>query len=281
MRRTIVGVGVIGIAAVVVAAWWFRGVGTGQESALARVNGEPVSQEAFRAFLEHKRVDPGNDGRRQRMLDQYLERKMLADVIEDEGRLDMAKARAELAAFRREMLISRYFQEYLAEEVTEEKVRNYYTSHPDKYSHTKAKVAHILVRLGSDAPKSERQAKRTTIQSAYAVLESGRDFAKVAKKYSQDANSAGKGGVIGWIRKGDISQKFSDKAFGLESGSYSEPFRTDFGFHIVKVLKGPKTVKQPFEQVKGDIRYRLRNKVKKAELQRLREQGSVKRLATQ
>ena len=50
----------------------------------------------------------------------------------------------------------------------------------------------------------------------------------------------------------------------------SEPFETPFGFHVVKLIDGPKVVKRPFDAVAGDIRYQLRNKAKQAEIERLK-----------
>jgi peptidyl-prolyl cis-trans isomerase C len=55
----------------------------------------------------------------------------------------------------------------------------------------------------------------------------------------------------------------------MEPNQISEPFETAFGFHVVKLLEGPVVVKKPFEAVSGDIRYRLRNQAKDAELKRL------------
>jgi peptidyl-prolyl cis-trans isomerase C len=57
----------------------------------------------------------------------------------------------------------------------------------------------------------------------------------------------------------------------------SEPFLTTFGYHIVKVLDEPRVVTRPFEAVKGDIRYKLRNQAKQAELERLKKQVNIKK----
>ena len=62
----------------------------------------------------------------------------------------------------------------------------------------------------------------------------------------------------------------------MKPGDVSQPFETVFGFHIVKLIKGPKSIKRPFSAVEGDIRYQLRNKAKQAELKRLRSKMSVK-----
>jgi peptidyl-prolyl cis-trans isomerase C len=115
----------------------------------------------------------------------------------------------------------------------------------------------------------ERKAKLTIAQEAYSQIRSGKDFAKTAEKYSEDKVSAKKGGDLGWIKQGGIDKNFSKKAFELEEGAVSEPFETPFGYHVIKVLAAPRTVKRPYEGVAGDIRFQLRNKAKKAELEKL------------
>ena len=72
------------------------------------------------------------------------------------------------------------------------------------------------------------------------------------------------------MKEGSIDPRFSKTVFEeLEPGGVSEPFETPFGFHVVKVIEGAKVVKWPFAAVAGDIRYQLRNKAKKAEMERL------------
>ena len=120
----------------------------------------------------------------------------------------------------------------------------------------------------------ERKAKLTTAQEAYSKIRAGKDFAQIAKDYSEDKVSAKKGGDLGWLKEGSIDPRFSKTLFELEPGSVSEPFETPFGFHIVKLIEGPKVVKRSFETVAGDIRYQLRAKAKNAEIERL--MGKVK-----
>lgn len=239
------------------------------EQALANVNGREVSAAEFEAFLKLKRAAVNDDKHRQALLDQYLEREALAAAIENEKSLDASLVKAELNEFRKEMLISRYFEQYLQDQVTDQAINNYYTANVDKFQERKAKVAHILTRTRHDMPEAERDAKRTAIQAALSQLKAGKDFAAVAKEYSEDAVSAAKGGELGWLKEGAIDPTFSKTAFGLEPGKYSDPIETPFGFHIVKLIEEPQVVRQPFEAVRGDIRYQLRAQAKQAELERL------------
>jgi len=236
---------------------------------LAVINDKPVTQAEFEAYLKFKRAPGDDDNRRQVLLDQYLEREALAAAIEEAPLLDQELIAAELNEFRKEMLISRYFEKFLKDKVTEQAVGNYYNTHAADYEERMAHAAHILVRTNAKMSETERQAKLTTAQDAYSQVRAGKDFASIAEDYSEDRISAKKGGDLGWLKEGSIDARFSKTLFALKPGEVSEPFETPFGFHVVKLIEGPEVVKRPLSAVAGDIRYQLRAKAKKAELERL------------
>ena len=125
---------------------------------IATINEAEVTAQQFQAYLDFKRIKIKDDQHRQVVLDQYLQREALSQVIaarQDEK--SQAMAAAELADFRRQMVISRYFEKYLKDAVNEEKIRNYYLSNPQKYSQEKVQVAHILVRLQRDMSEQDRR----------------------------------------------------------------------------------------------------------------------------
>lgn len=235
---------------------------------LAEVNGKPISEEEFAAYLKLKRLKP-DENQRAGILDKYLEREALAAVIEEQALLDNALIEAEVNEFRKEALISRYFEQYLEDKVTDDAVLNYYNNHASDYEAKKVHVAHILVRTTQNMSEAERKARLTTAREAYSKIRAGADFEKTAKTHSEDTVSGKKGGDLGWMAEGSVDQRFSEKIFSLKPGEVSEPFETDFGFHVVKVLEGPVVVKEPFDAVKGRIRHQLRTETKEAEMQRL------------
>lgn len=250
------------------------GGGDNNGKAIAEIGDKSITESQFEAYLKYKRLSAADEKRRNGLLDQYLEREALATAIEQNELLDKDLTQAELDDFRRQMLISRYFEKLLQEKVTSETVKSYYVSHASEYEQKKVRVSHILMRINRNMTETERKAKLTVAQEAYGKLIQGTSFEEVAKNYSEDAISAKKGGDLGWMKEGSVDPKFSKTIFELEAGKISEPFETPFGFHIVKVVDGPAVVKQPLDAVKGDIRYRLRNEVKTAEIKRLR--GLVK-----
>lgn len=107
------------------------------------------------------------------------------------------------------------------------------------------KARHILIRF----PAEEKdQAKKEEIAKAkadeiYAKIKNGEDFAKLADEYSEDPSNTDpqtgkkKGGDLGWFSRGRMVQEFERKAFELKAGEVSEPVKTFYGYHIIKVDK--------------------------------------------
>jgi peptidyl-prolyl cis-trans isomerase C len=245
-----------------------------KDEKLAVVGGKAITGTEFDAYLKFKRLNAQDDKRRHALLDQYLDRAALAAAIEKTDAMDPALIKTELEEFRKEMLISRYFEKYLKDKVGEDAVQNYYNTHAADYEETQVHVAHILIRTNPKMSETERKAKLTAAQEAYSKIRGGADFAKIAEQFSEDKVSAKNGGDLSWVKQGGIDANFSRIAFELKAGDVSEPFETPFGYHVIKVLEAPRTVKRSFETVAGEIRYRLKNEAKKAELDRLK--GLVK-----
>ena len=92
---------------------------------------------------------------------------------------------------------------------------------------------HILKLFPKDATDEQKAVCKAQIDSIYALLKAGANFEELAQKESQDG-SARRGGDLGWFGRGRMVQPFEDISFGLADGEISEPFATQFGYHIVK-----------------------------------------------
>ena len=248
-----------------------------RDADIATVNGRDISTSEFSNYLKFKRIPEKDEKRREAALQQYLEREAMADVIKDSKHLDAGLIEAELNEFRKEMLISRYFERFLQDKGSDQAVQNYYTAHANEYEQKKVHVAHILFRTHRNMKDAERKAKQTAAHEAYSKIKSGKKFEKIAGQYSEDKVSGKRGGDLGWVKQGAIDPKFSEVVFSLKKGKMSEPFETAFGFHIVKLVDGPTVVKQSFDAVRGNIRYMLRNKAKNEEMKRIISETRIKR----
>ena len=236
---------------------------------LAKAGSHNVSQQEFDAYLAHKRIKLRDQAHADKVLKDYVERDALAQAIESQALLNTDAIDTELAEFKKEMLISRYFERFLSDRIGIDAVTNYYGEHAEEYAERKAHVAHILVRTSRRTTETERAAKRVKIQEAHSKLGTGADFAKIAEAYSEDKVSGPKGGDLGWVKEGSIHPVFSKTAFEIATGQVSPVFETSFGFHVLKVIEEPKVIRKPLKAVEGDIRYQLRAKAKGAEMDRL------------
>ena len=177
----------LNIILITVIAFVFTACGQKDKSPeLASVNGKSITQAEFDAFLKFKRIPAHDEKRKEKLLDQYLEREALASVIEDEPVLDKALIQAELNEFKKEMLISRYFEIYLKDKVSAQAVQNYYNTHAADYEERRAHAAHLLIRTNKAMSETERKVKLTAAQEAYSKIRAGQNFGEIAKDYSED-----------------------------------------------------------------------------------------------
>ena len=105
-----------------------------------------------------------------------------------------------------------------------------------------------------------------------------RSFAMVAKEYSQGP-TASKGGDLGFFSRGQMVKAFEDEAFSMEPGDISEPVRTRFGYHVIKLIDKREERQQPFEEVRGKIEESLTNKkyfqTKKELIETMRKEAEI------
>lgn len=121
-------------------------------------------------------------------------------------------------------------------EPTEQELAAYLEEHREKYdTPEEVRVRHILIRVPENASEAEIAQAKKQLEDIKKELENGAAFAELAKKYSQDPGSAPNGGDLGFLQRGQMVQEFEDAAFSLEPGQISDPVRTQFGFHLIKV----------------------------------------------
>ncbi len=139
-------------------------------------------------------------------------------------------------------------------QVTEEDLRNLYEEQKASFtSEERRKVSHILVTVDSEGGETAEQAALAKINQIRERLAKGEDFAKVAKEMSDDSVSAQNGGDLGFITKGAMEQNFADAAFALKQGELSEPVKTSFGYHLIRVTELSPAKIKPFEEVKDEL----------------------------
>jgi len=119
-------------------------------------------------------------------------------------------------------------------------------------------VAHILIRVAEDADEAAWEAAKADIDAAYKrVKENGEPFADVAKEVSEDPGSAEMGGLMTDMSKGRLVPEFDERMFDMEIGAVSEPFKTQFGWHILTVVKKNAAGTMSFDETKDGLRQML------------------------
>jgi peptidyl-prolyl cis-trans isomerase D len=132
-------------------------------------------------------------------------------------------------------------------------LRAYYNSHIDEYKvQNRAHVEHILFKtIGkTDAEVAEIRAKA---QDVLNKAKKGASFEDLAKKFSEDDATKPKGGDLGWIVEGQTVPEFQQTAFSLPKGSISDLVKTQYGFHIIKVIDRETAHTKSFEEVRDAI----------------------------
>lgn len=158
--------------------------------------------------------------------------------------------------FTRELAYSTY-QEYYTKktEVEESKIKEEYEKYKDTYDTVTA--SHILISTKdsdgnelSDAKKAKAKAKA---EEVLKKAQSGEDFAKLAKEYSEDGSNASNGGELGAFTYDEMVEEFSKAAFALEKGQISGIVETEFGYHIIKVTDKATTYEDAKQSVKSAL----------------------------
>lgn len=93
---------------------------------------------------------------------------------------------------------------------------------------------HILKLFPQNATEEQKAACKAKIDSIYNLLKAGADFEEMAIAESDDKANAPRGGDLGWFRRGRMVPEFENVSFSLPDGTISEPFATQYGYHIVK-----------------------------------------------
>ena len=144
-------------------------------------------------------------------------------------------------------------------QVPEADVEKYYTDHASEFETPRqVRAAHLLVAVPQTGGSEAEDKARAKVADAIRRLKGGEDFGKLASEVSEDPGSKGKGGELGWVKKGEMVPQFEEALFSLKRGEVSpEPVRTPFGYHAIKVFEIKEESRKPLREVAPQIRERL------------------------
>jgi peptidyl-prolyl cis-trans isomerase C len=192
-----------------------------------------------------------------------VERHLLAQLANKEGIAETDDYKRRLAAYQAKALRDSFLAQVISKEVTDDEVQKVYEEEAKKLKETeRIRARHILV-------ASEDEAKAVMVK-----LAAGEKFEALAKQFSLDG-SKDYGGDLGYFSAPEMVPAFSKAAFALKSGEVSQPVKTEFGWHIIRLEDRKQGVAQPFDQVQSAIRNVLVRQKVQAKLAGLKDIAKV------
>jgi peptidyl-prolyl cis-trans isomerase C len=171
---------------------------------------------------------------------------------------------------RDDMLVSKLIETQLGpvQTVTPQQLNDYYTQNPDQFrQNERVRASHILIGIPENADAAAKDQARTRAASILQELKAGKDFAALAKQYSQDPGSAPQGGDLGFFERGQMVPPFEEAAFALQPQQTSELVETTFGFHIIKVAEKQPARTVPLDEVKPQLEQFLQQQTRQQQTQ--------------
>jgi peptidyl-prolyl cis-trans isomerase C len=183
---------------------------------------------------------------------------------------------------RKDFTISNYIDKALLKDVaiSDKEIKAEFDKAPQKYAQKEGVHArHILIKVEPTGAKEEQDAANLKINQIYTELtKDKKDFAELAKTQSQ-CPSAAQGGDLGTFNKGMMVPEFETQAFSMKPGEISKPFKTQFGYHIVKVeehmAEKAGTVESAKPTIEKELLAKKREAIVEAKLNELRKGYAV------
>jgi peptidyl-prolyl cis-trans isomerase C len=246
------------------------GVAFADSKVLATVDGDPITQDDLNVALEDigSGLPQGLEGpaRDKYVLDYLIDMKLVAKKAAADKLADTPDF-AHRAAYAREKLLMEALLGDVAKTADTDEAEHKVYDEAAKAQPPQPEIhaRHILL-------PTEDEAK-----AALARIKAGEDFAKVATELSKDPGS--EGGDLGWFTKDKMVPEFAEAAFKLEPGQVSDPVKSQFGWHIIKVEEKRMKTFPPFDQVKDQAARYVAQKAQSELIGELRKGAKIERTA--
>ncbi|MGB9273545.1 MAG: peptidylprolyl isomerase [Pseudolabrys sp.] len=247
---------------------------------VAKVNGVEVHQsDLVAAEDEAGQIPPMSPEAKQDYLVQFVADMILVSkAAQDKKFGDSPDFKRKLEFARKKLLMEGLLQSVGKEALTDAEMRKVYDEAIKQISDEKEVHArHILFRTPAGDDKAGKEAE-DKVKAVIARLKKGEDFAKVAGEVTEDPSGKANGGDLGYFTKDQMVPEFAEAAFKLDAGQISDPVKTQFGWHVIKVED--KRNKQPpkFEDVKPQIENFVTRKAQAELVTKLRADANIERM---
>ncbi len=232
----------------------FAAYAADSEKVLARVGSQDITEaevlEFIQPFGQQAMMLYASEQGRKMILDDVITMRLYALDAEDSKLDQTPEFQAQLLSAKRAMLAQAAMRDVIKGiTVSDDEAKKFYSDNPTMFTQPeRIHARHILVSGDEELAKVQSE------------LKAGKSFDVVAKEYSRDPGSAANGGDLGEFPKGVMVPEFEKAAFALKNpGDVSEPVKSQFGWHIIKLEERIPESLVPFEQVKERILQELRD----------------------
>ncbi len=154
--------------------------------------------------------------------------------------------------------------------VTDADAEDFYKKNPDQFkSPEQVRASHILVKVEADAKPEVVVEKQKAAQAIADRVKKGEDFAKLAKELSEDPSAKQNSGDLDFFTKEAMVPEFSKAAFAMKKDEISDPVRSEFGFHVIKVTDRKDAETVTLEKARPQLIAYLKNQKKQAEIEKV------------
>jgi peptidyl-prolyl cis-trans isomerase C len=237
------------------------------ETIVAKVNGKPITESDMRLAENELGDELGNlpPEIKRRALAEYLVDNMLfAEAAEAANIASSPQFEEQMNYLRRRVLREQYFEQTLKGAISADEAKQIYdTKVATLEPQEEFSARHILV-------ESEEKAKELR-----GKIAGGADFAEVAKENSTDTGSKEQGGSLGYFVKGQMVPEFEAAVVKLQKGEVSEPVKTNFGWHVIKLDDRRRKDPPSFDSVKSTIMNSLVVKKAQEKVGSMREKAQL------
>ena len=241
-------------------------VGFAQGKPVATVNGQPVSQNVYDAFLAEQKAQgaPDSPEVKNAVKEELVRRELLTQEAKKKGLDKKPEVQGQMELARQAILIRAYLSDYVrANPISEDQLKKDYEAVKASLGTTEYKARHILVATEDEA------------KSIIAKLEKGEKFSELAKQ-SKDPGSKDNGGDLGWTSPGTFVKPFADALTKLKKGEYTKtPVKTDFGYHVIQLDDTRPMTPPTYEQVKPQLQQRAQQQQVEQLVKKLRDGAKV------
>ena len=252
---------------------------TGQDPVLAKVNGVDIRQSDLNAVEEEAgQIPPMAEAQKRDYLIAFLTDMILVSKAADEQKLaDTEEYKQKLEFARKKLLMSALLNKVGRAAITDDAMKKVYDEALKQVpAEEEVHARHILIRADAGDEKASKAAE-DKIKAVIARLKKGEDFIKVAGEVTEDPSGKANGGDLGYFGKEQMVPEFADAAFKLDKGKLSEPVKTQFGWHVLKVEDKRTKPAPTFDEVKPQVEVYVTRKAQADLVAKLRESAKVEK----